>query len=104
MRVIHRRKESGVSWSWEDVVVHEYNSNSATKQVLIGHEGGAPNFEMHYFTISPHGFSSFDNHAHDHGVVVVNGRARVHLGDRFEEVGDGMSFISPVTSSINSKI
>jgi quercetin dioxygenase-like cupin family protein len=89
MGVVHRRTSSGASWSWEDVAVYEYNSNSATKQVLIGHEEGAHNFEVRYFTIPPHGFSSFDNHPHDHGVIVVNGRARVQLGEVFEEVGEG---------------
>lgn len=89
MGVVHRRTSSGASWSWEDVAVYEYNSNTATKQVLIGHEDGAHNFEVRYFTIPPRGFSSFDNHAHDHGVIVTAGRARVQLGEVFEEVSEG---------------
>ncbi|MDX1992568.1 MAG: cupin domain-containing protein [bacterium] len=89
MGVIHRRKTSGLVWEWEDVGIHAYNSNNATKQVLIGHDDGAHNFEVRYFTIPPCGFSSFDLHAHDHGVLVMNGRARVQLGETFEEVAEG---------------
>lgn len=89
MGVIHRRRDSSAVWTWEDVAVHEYNSNNATKQVLIGHDDGAHNFEVRYFTIPPRGFSSFDNHAHDHGVVVVKGQARVQLGETFEEISEG---------------
>lgn len=90
MGIIHRRTSAdSASWLWDGVAIHAYNSNNATKQVLIGHDEGAHNFEVRYFTIPPHGLSSFDNHAHDHGVVVVQGRARVQLGDTFEEVGEG---------------
>lgn len=90
MGVIHRRNNPENSeWRWEGVEVYAYTSNNATKQVLIGHEDGAHNFEVRYFTIPPRGFSSLDYHAHDHGVVIVHGRARVMLGDQFEEVGPG---------------
>ncbi len=95
MGVIHRRQSAGASWRWQDVDVQAYTGNNATKQVLIGHDEGAHNFEVRYFTIPPHGFSSLDNHEHDHGVVVVDGRARVQLGERFEEVGPGDAIYIP---------
>lgn len=89
MGVVHHRTEDGASWRWESVDVETYTSNNATKQVLIGGKDGAPNFVMRYFTIPPHGFSSLDQHQHDHGVMVMNGRARVMLGERYEEIGVG---------------
>ncbi len=89
MGVIHRRHEDGSMWRWDGVEVQSYTSNNATKQVIIGREDGANNFEVRYFTVPPHGFSSLDYHQHDHGVVIVQGRARVMLGERFEEVGPG---------------
>ena len=95
MGVIHRRQETESDWRWDGVAVYEYNSNNATKQVLIGREDGADHFEVRYFTIPPRGFSSLDEHAHDHGVVCVYGRARVQLGDRFEEVGPGDAIYIP---------
>lgn len=89
MGKIHHRTGPGPDWRWEGVDVYQYNSNNATKQVVIGREDGAPNFEVRFFTIPPGGSSSLDHHAHDHGVMVMYGRARVMLGDQFEEVQSG---------------
>lgn len=89
MGVIHRLKDQQSSWLWDGVDVKTYNANNATKQVLIGHDDGAHNFEVRYFTIPPRGFSSYDNHAHDHGVVVMHGKAEVLLGEEKHEVNAG---------------
>ncbi len=89
MGIIHRRHPHEKNWLWEAVEIQKYTSNQATKQVLIGHAEGAHNFEMRYFTIPPRGFSSLDQHAHDHGVMVMSGRARVMLGENFEIVDMG---------------
>lgn len=89
MGVVHRRKNDGGVWEWEGVDVYEYRSNSATKQVLIGHDDGAHNFEVRYFTIPPRGFSSLDEHEHDHGVMIMHGQARVMMGEEFQELRAG---------------
>lgn len=89
MGVIHRRTTEGPTFVWEGVGIYTYNSNSATKQVVIGREDGAPNFEVRVFTIPVGGKSSLDEHAHDHGVLIMYGRARVMLGDQFEDVQAG---------------
>ena len=89
MGVVHKRIQGENGFQWENVAVYRYNSNEATKQVLIGHDEGAHNFEIRYFTIPPRGFSSLDEHAHDHGVMVMQGRARVMLGETFQEVSEG---------------
>jgi quercetin dioxygenase-like cupin family protein len=89
MGVVHRRQNDGSMWHWQDVAVQPYTSNNATKQVLIGEDEGAQNFVLRYFTIPPHGFSNLDQHSHEHGVLIVQGKARVMLGERFEEVGPG---------------
>lgn len=89
MGVVHHRTQEGADWRWEDVNVEGYTTNKATKQVLIGEKEGAPNFIMRYFTIPPRSFSSLDRHEREHGVMIMHGRARVMLGERFEEVGPG---------------
>lgn len=91
MGVVRRRQagESASPWFWENSEVFQYNSNNATKQVLIGHDDGAPNFEVRAFTIPPHGFSSLDQHPHDHGVLILHGKTRVMLGESFEELEAG---------------
>lgn len=89
MGIVHRRTDTGSSWRWDGVQVDDYNQDSATKQVLIGPQDGAPNFVLRYFTLPPHGSSGLDEHAHEHGVMVMHGRARVLLGDRYEEISEG---------------
>ena len=89
MGVVRHRVQDGADWRWEDVQVEGYNTNNATKQVLIGDKDGSSNFAMRYFTIPPREFSSLDKHEREHGVLVIHGRARVQLGERFEEVGPG---------------
>lgn len=89
MGVIHKVTSDGPLYQWDSVDVYEYNSNSATKQVLIGRADGASNFEVRYFTIPPGGKSSLDHHAHDHGVLVMHGKARVMIDDSYDEVNPG---------------
>lgn len=89
MGVVHKRVQEGADWRWQDVNVEGYNTNNATKQVLIGEKDGAVNFAMRCFTVPAREFSSLDKHERDHGVMVMQGRARVQLGERFEEVEVG---------------
>ena len=95
MGIVHKRIPNTDTWHWENVDVQSYTGNNATKEVLIGRNEGADNFEVRYFTIPPHGFSSLDHHAHDHGVVVIQGRAKVMLGEQFDEVGPGDTVYIP---------
>lgn len=89
MGVVHRRTGEGPDWRWDGVELEGYTHTAATKQVLIGKNDGANNFAIRFFTIPPRSFSNLDQHSHDHGVMIMNGRARVMLGDRFEEVEAG---------------
>lgn len=79
---------------WQGVAVREYGaSNSgadrATRQVMIGLEEGSPHFHLRYFAVQPGGYTSLDQHAHDHGVYVMHGRARLRLGDEQHEIESG---------------
>lgn len=94
MAVVHRQTGAAV-WSWNGVEVHEYTTDGATKQVLIGRADGANNFEVRHFTIPPHAFSSLDEHLHDHGVVVTHGRARLVSGGESYEVAQGDAVYIP---------
>lgn len=89
MGVIHRYKGD---FDWEGVSLGHYASDEikgATVRWLIGPAEQAPNFALRYFEIEPGGWSALDQHAHDHGVMIVRGRAKVLLGDEEFEVGCG---------------
>ena len=88
------------SWDFEGVPVKEYTSGGATagstRRVLIGRDEGAEDFIIRYFTIPAGGHSAFENHPHQHGVVITHGRGRVLLGDAWSEIGAGDAvFVEP---------
>jgi quercetin dioxygenase-like cupin family protein len=56
---------------------------------LIGPSERAANFALRYFEIEPGGWSSLDDHAHDHGVLILRGQGRVLLGEEECQVGFG---------------
>jgi S-methyl-1-thioxylulose 5-phosphate methylthiotransferase len=95
MSAIHRfrRLEQG-EMRWGQVSVRAYgpeNSGAkrATRQVLIGADENSPHFHMRYFAVQPGGHTSLDQHAHDHGVYVVHGRASLRLGEEQHEISTG---------------
>jgi quercetin dioxygenase-like cupin family protein len=79
---------------WQDLPVRAYGpenstASRATRQIMIGSEEGAPHFHLRYFAVQPGGYTSLDQHAHDHGVYVLHGRARLRLGDEEHEINAG---------------
>jgi len=90
MAVIHRyRGES----NWEGVSVSHYPPEKRMKGVnvrwLIGPYEQARNFALRYFEIEPGGWSSLDQHEHDHGVVILRGRGQVLLGEQECQIAFG---------------
>lgn len=79
---------------WQNVPVRAYGpensgADRATRQVLIGPDENSPNFHMRYFAVQPGGHTSLDQHAHDHGVYVLHGCARLCLGNDEYEISKG---------------
>jgi len=95
MGVIHRRTApSGANAraGWEGVESQAYEDPSlegVRKHELIGPAEGAEQYRMRYFEVPAGGRTARERHAHDHGVMIVAGRARVTLGDQTYEVGEG---------------
>jgi quercetin dioxygenase-like cupin family protein len=90
MGVIHRYKGQ---FDWEGVSLGRYPPEKEMKGVsvrwLIGPAEEAPNFALRYFEVEPGGWTSLDQHAHDHGVVIMRGRGQVLLGEEEFEVAEG---------------
>ena len=95
MSAIHRfkRLEQG-EMRWEDILVRTYGpenstADGASRQVLIGSEEHSQHFHMRYFAVQPGGYTSLDQHAHDHGVYVLHGQATLRLGNTAHEISTG---------------
>src|SRR5437764_13370174 len=95
MGIIHRRGTiANGELRWHDVQVRAYGpensgADNATRQILVGTDENSPNFHLRYFAVQPGGHTSLDQHAHDHGVYVLHGRARLRLGDEEHELYAG---------------
>ena len=95
MSIIHRSTtEENGELRWQNVPVRAYGpensgANRATRQILIGNEESSPHFHLRYFAVQPGGYTSLDRHAHDHGVYIVHGRARLRLGDEEHVINAG---------------
>jgi len=85
MGVIHRYKGD---FDWEGVSPSE-EMKGVSLRWLIGPAEEAYNFALRYFEIEPGSSTSIDQHAHDHGVVILRGRGQVLLGEEKFEVGFG---------------
>lgn len=94
MGVIHRR--SGRDWEgvkgWENVRAQQYPDPALAgvrKHELIGEQEGARGYRVRYFQVPPGGRTARERHPHDHGVVILCGRARVTLGEETKDVEEG---------------
>lgn len=79
---------------WQGVPATQYKQAAdhhcgVTRISLAGETGESTAFHTRYFEIAPDGFSSFEQHAHEHVVVILRGRGTVRLGDTVHEVGFG---------------
>jgi quercetin dioxygenase-like cupin family protein len=95
MGKIHRQGtiENG-ELRWHDVQVRAYGpensgADKATRQVLIGTDENSPNFHIRYFAVQPGGHTSLDQHAHEHGVYILHGRALLRLENSEYELNAG---------------
>jgi quercetin dioxygenase-like cupin family protein len=89
MGVIHRRAAGA---GWEGVESQAYDDASLAgvrKHELIGESEGARHYRFRYFEVPPGGRTARERHAHDHGVMIVRGRARVTLGEETHELSAG---------------
>ena len=89
MSKIHKFVGSQDDFRWEDVAVSEYKNEyeGITRQVFIGPEEKSNNFNLRYFRLEPGTHSNLESHLHEHGVLVLHGRARVQIDNDFYEVG-----------------
>jgi quercetin dioxygenase-like cupin family protein len=92
MGIVHRHIGDVENRDWEGVPGRHYETGDmkgGVKKILLGPNDGSSNFRLRYFRIQPDGHSRLEQHAHEHGVYIVHGRARVRLGDETTDVSPG---------------
>lgn len=89
MGTIHRRTGER-DWEGVDAVAYDDPAVAGVeKRELIGPAEDAPHYRVRHFHVPAGGSTADESHPHDHGVVVLAGRARVRLGEAEHEVGPG---------------
>jgi quercetin dioxygenase-like cupin family protein len=95
----HRFIGTRTDFQWAGVSQQAYESpevRGVSVRWLIGPAEGGANFAVRYFEIAPGECTSLDRHEHDHGVVVLQGRGEVLLGDEISELSCGDAvYVSP---------
>jgi len=91
----------GPDFRWQGVPVAEYKQaaehwSGITRTSLAGEVGESTGFHVRYFEIAPGGFSSHEQHAHEHVVIVFRGRGQVQLGETVQDLEFGdVVYVAP---------
>jgi ribulose-bisphosphate carboxylase large chain len=86
---------------WQGVPVAEYKQAGdhwcgVKRSVLVGDAGEGTSFHLRYFEVAPGGFTSLEEHAHEHAVVVMRGQGQVQLGEAVYALNFGdMVYVAP---------
>lgn len=82
----HVRRRAGEGW---DGVAPTAYGNGAERHVLASAADGATQVELRVFRLPGGTASARERHAHEHAILLLEGRARVQLGEAEHEVGPG---------------
>jgi quercetin dioxygenase-like cupin family protein len=79
---------------WQGLPAAEYKQGGdhwrgVTRTVLVGEAGDGTAFQLRYFEVAPGGFTSLEEHVHEHAVVILRGQGQVQLGDTVHALGFG---------------
>ncbi|PNR97488.1 cupin [Petrotoga miotherma DSM 10691] len=75
------------------LIINNETTKDVEKRILIGKSNyGAPNFVMRLFTVKPGGYSPRHSHRWEHEIFIVEGKAEVYDGEKYNTVEAG-SFV-----------
>jgi len=96
-RVVHCRD----GFRWDGVPVAEYKApgtswNGVSRTTLVGNQDEQTSFHVRYFEIAPSGYTSLEQHSHEHAVLVLRGRGVVQLGEQTHDLAFGdLVYVAP---------
>jgi quercetin dioxygenase-like cupin family protein len=93
------RKSNDFDWDL-DVRLYKDTPGShlyVTRREMFGNTDSTK-FQVRYFEVAPGGYTSFEQHGHEHCVLVVRGAGRVRLGTEWTNVGlNDTVYVGPMT-------
>lgn len=76
-------------YEWPEIEIKEYKDRPDTFLNVSRRTFFEPNsakFQVRYFEVGPGGFTSFEQHEHEHCVMVIRGKGKVRLGHEWSEL------------------
>ncbi len=93
------RHEGG--FNWKDIPLEPYKETTETwkgitRRELSGKRDESQRFHVRYFEIAPGGYSSLEQHEHEHVVIPIRGRGVAQFGCYIYSVGFGdVVYVAP---------
>jgi ribulose-bisphosphate carboxylase large chain len=86
---VHRHRKD---FSWSGVKTERYKSRDGTwhavlRRVLVGEKGENVKFNLRYFELSPGGYTTLEQHRHEHVVIGVRGSGTCRASGKTYNVG-----------------
>ncbi|UCF21480.1 MAG: cupin domain-containing protein [Gemmatimonadota bacterium] len=88
-------------FNWHDIPLEPYKETTEswkgiTRRELSGKRGESQCFHVRYFEIAPGGYSSLEQHEHEHVVVPIRGQGEAQFGRYIYQVGFGdVIYVAP---------
>jgi len=89
------------AFEWEQILPEAYKATTEswkgiTRRELIGKRGESPRFHVRYFELAPGGYSTLEQHEHEHVVLVLRGKGEARFGCYVYPVGFGdVVYVAP---------
>jgi len=88
-------------FEWERILKEPYKATTETwkgitRRELVGKRGESPRFHVRYFELAPGGYSTLEQHQHEHAVLVLRGQGEARFGCYVYKVGFGdLVYVAP---------
>jgi quercetin dioxygenase-like cupin family protein len=89
------------NFEWNHIVPADYKPTDDTwagvsRRVFVGETGESPKFHLRYFEVEPGGYTTLEQHMHEHVVTVMRGTGTAVVGCKEFEMSFGdVLYVSP---------
>lgn len=89
------------NFDWSHVEASEYKTDDSSfkgvsRRVFVGERGESPLFHTRYFEVAEGGYTTLEQHVHEHVVIVMRGQGVALVGERRVKLGFGdVLYVAP---------
>lgn len=89
------------NFDWSHIEPSEYKTDDGSfqgvsRRVFVGERGESPLFHTRYFEVTEGGYTTLEQHLHEHVVIVLRGEGVALVGERRVKLGFGdVLYVAP---------